>query len=265
MASILCSKGHTHGSVAEVKRCYGIGSGHPATPSSPSWHPVHGAVGSKAWPEGPMSPRQIKYIEDLGGNSSEAWAKGYTYDQASTLINNLLLVKKGRDRVTDTPATPAPPARTTKVILEMLDFLPDGYYAWTPALDAEVTFVRVKRYDAKARNRWSGSTLIQTLHSETLMPAWVRWPSGQTKVLRHGQAGLDIETVINGLIVDHKTAAKRYAQLKGNCARCNKDLTDPRSRHYNIGPECEKHWGWMISEVDEDNDGVPWERLASVK
>jgi hypothetical protein len=150
-------------------------------------------------------------------------------------------------------------------VLALLDSLPDGYYAWTPALDADVTFLRVKRYPMTAKNRWRGSVLVQTQHSDELIPAWCLWPSGRISRFRTGHSGIDIELIINGLIVDHKRASKLYSQLKGNCCICNKELTDPRSRHYGIGPDCEKTHQYLINEIDDENDGVPWERLAHEK
>jgi hypothetical protein len=223
----------------------------------------------------PATPRQLKFIADLGGDP--ILCRTYNWHEASKVIDNLLVAKGKKARMSEpTPATvytaPVTPSREpsrstteTKVVLQLLDILPDGYYAWTPALDADVTFLRVKRYPVTSKNQWRGSVLVQTQHSDELIPAWVLWPSGRISKYRSGHSGIDIETVINGLIVDHKAAAHRYAMLKGNCCICNKELTDPRSRHYGIGPDCEKTHQYIINEVDSSNDDTPWERLAHEK
>lgn len=268
--SIRCSNGHLHDSVEDVKRCYGIGSPVATAPSSGSGHPVSGPLDHTQH----ATPRQLAYIDDLGGDP--LLCATYTIHEASKVIENLLVAKGRKARMTATP-TPPPvpepspepvPSRSTtetKVVLALLDGLPDGYYAWTPALDADVTFLRVKRYPVTAKNRWRGSVLIQTQHSDELIPAWVLWPSGRISRFRTGHSGIDIEVIINGLIVDHRRAALLYSKLKGNCCICNKELTDPRSRHYGIGPDCEKTHQSIINEVDDQNDGTPWERLAHEK
>lgn len=270
MASIQCSNGHVHTSVEDVKRCYGLASAPAATVPASSGHPAT----APGVPVTYASPRQLSFIADLGGDP--LLCRGYTHSEASKVIDNLLVAKGRKARMTE--AAPAPtPAPTpepdqpwkstteTKVFLPMLDSLPDGYYAWTPDIDANVTFLRVKRYPSSAKNRFAGSVLVQTQHSDELLPAWVLWPSKRISRYRNGRNNFDIETVINALIVDYRACAMRYAQLKGNCCICNKELTDPRSRHYGIGPDCEKTHGWVITEVDENNDGVPWERLADSK
>jgi hypothetical protein len=217
------------------------------------------------------TPRQLAFIADLGGDP--VLCRTYSKADAHKVIDNLMVAKGKKARMSEpTPAPsysppPTAPRSTTetKVVLQMLDLLPDGYYAWTPALDADVTFLRVKRYPVSAKNRWRGGTLVQTQHSDELIPAWFLWPSGRVQTFRTGHSGIDIELIINGLIVDHKAAAHRYAMLKGNCCICNKELTDPRSRHYGIGPDCEKTHQYVINEVDSSNDDVPWEHLAHDK
>jgi hypothetical protein len=208
------------------------------------------------------TPRQVKFMIDLGDDPDHA--RGATFDQAKYTIDALIKVRDAKKKAA--PVMTEPPAQKsttdTKVIMQMLDLLPDGYFAWTPTDDAEITFVRVKRYAHTAKNKWAGTTLVSTQHSETLMPAWALWPSGRISRYRNARHNFDIEIVINGLIVDHRAAALRYARLKGNCCVCNKDLTDPRSRHYGIGPECEKSHGYLIAEVDESNDGKSYEMLV---
>jgi hypothetical protein len=42
-------------------------------------------------------------------------------------------------------------------------------------------------------------------------------------------------------------------------------LTDDRSRHYLIGPDCDDkpQWKWVIEEVDDKNDGLSYEQLVA--
>lgn len=158
------------------------------------------------------------------------------------------------------PVAPVPAQPTRRNTLEstvftaMLDMVPDGRYAWQPSEEVPLTFIRLKRYDAKARNRFAGATVVQTQHSETLKLAWVWWPSGKISV--HNSRICD---VINGVIVDYKRCRKRYSAELNQCGICGKTLTDERSRWYGIGPDCETRHEDVIWEVDEEN-GHSYER-----
>jgi hypothetical protein len=256
MASILCSSGHRHVSVDDVKRCYGIGSAPGNVPSTPLLDPISGnprpARGAT------VTQPQIDYIANLGGDPLAA--SRMSRKQASDNITMLQRLAKAKER----SMTHTPPQRSasTKVVVAMIDRLGDGYYAWTPTDDSAVTFLRVKRHKDTAKNQFAGSLTVQTQHSDTLMWAWQLRPDGRVSRFRNGQRNFDIEDIINGLIVDPRTAQIRYSRLKGNCCICNKDLTDPRSRHYGVGPECEKSHGDIIADVDEANDGQPYEALV---
>lgn len=148
------------------------------------------------------------------------------------------------------PVVPQPPARIhmnmneTGVFIPLLEKVPSGYFAWQPDADTPLTFIRISRPN---RGNFRGCLKVQSQHGPNLRLDWLLKPNGVVTVWRR-----EIDNVLNGLIVDYRHAAKVYALEKGCCCRCNTDLTDERSRHYGIGPECEKHWEWMIVERDEE-------------
>lgn len=167
------------------------------------------------------------------------------------------------------PSTPTPPpppvvARPTygrprlenTVFTALLDSVPDGRYAWQPSSEVPLRFIRLKRYAKTARNRFAGATIVQTQHSDDLKLAWVWWPSGQISVYDNGICDL-----INGVIVDYKRCRKTYSEHLNQCGICGKTLTDERSRHYGIGPDCETRYPEVIDEVDDQNDGRTYEQL----
>lgn len=162
------------------------------------------------------------------------------------------------------PSVPAEPVRAaepltdpkTNMIKGLIDSLPDGYYAAQLAEGEPVTFMRVSR---PKRGTFSGTVKVQTIHGENLMNAWVLWPSGKVSIYSRDREGIKDALLL--LLTDYRNAALRYAQLIGKCCRCNMRLTDDHSRHYGIGPICDKIWEWIIVLVDEKNDGKSFEQL----
>lgn len=247
-----------------------------ASPSPAS--PVTGPAPRWPLPRGPRTVRstvkQIDYIEDLDGD--RRFGDHMTKNEASDYIDGLKSGRytKGpvppefyghlprmpeRPRGSDedpTPISPAGPSpspadetgwaakRTTKVPIELLEMVPDGYFAVQMEEGAPVTFLRVNRPKVGALK---GGFKIQTQHGDILDKAFVKWPSGKVSVYKAG-----IEEDLFLLISDYHGAARLYAKLRSRCARCAKALTDERSRKYSIGPECEKYWPWMIDLVDAE-------------
>lgn len=170
--------------------------------------------------------------------------------------------------VTDTP-TPPPAAvpyalqHRTSVPLAMLDTTPDGYYAVRLDDNDSYRFFRIKRPQQRkgVRTKWVGCIHVQSQHSEDLKSLLLYAPlEGRPDkpaewlwVLRP-----DWEKYIILAMVDPMGAGHRYASEIGSCCICGKTLTDERSRHYGIGPECEKSHGDIIEYVDgldaEDDD-----------
>jgi hypothetical protein len=124
--------------------------------------------------------------------------------------------------------------------IELLEKVPDGYFAVREEEGSPITFLRVSRptYGTK-----KNCLKIQTQHAEALDEKWIRWPDGRIYVYSR-----TIEEVMLILITSYKEAARLYGKELGKCARCNTELTDARSRWLSIGPECEKYWPWFVDE-----------------
>lgn len=146
-------------------------------------------------------------------------------------------------RIYDDPRLP--------VLQGMFDMIPDGYFAVELGDGSPLQFYRI---NTRKVGVYKGKRTIQTQHSESYIMRAVISPDG-TWMIRPGMSVDHVALVI----ADHKSAARAYALEIGKCCRCNTKLTDERSRHYGIGPECEKHWPWMLEMVDLQNDGVAYQ------
>lgn len=249
MASITCrNRGvtHSHSSVIESKICYGIISAptHPRT-----YSPGLVAVDMVTGP-------QMKYIKDLGGDLT--YAAKLTKAQASKYIDDL---KSGRaPKVTshdeDRPGEEVKSTTKSEMIKGLIGMVPDAYYAVRQQEGAPITFLRVAR--PKGGN-FRGAIKVSSQHGPALEPRWALWPSNKVSVYRW--PGHDIEEALLLLIADWKGATRLYAEKAKRCGRCNTKLTDPRSRFYLIGPECEQKpgWGFWIEEVAAERGGF-WEQ-----
>lgn len=253
MASIRCRNGslHTHSSVTESKVCWGL-------IARPTPQPVYAPVILVPLATG----AQLDFVDVLKGDRK--YASNLSKKDCSTYISDL---KSGKIKpMTTTPAAPAVPSddefsrastrKTTKtdMILGLISMVPDGYFA-VQREEGEVTrFMRVKRVTS---GKMKGCLKVQTQHGPRLENAWAVWPDGHVSILKY-----DIEDSILLLIADYQGAMKRYAEELQHCMRCNFDLTDPRSRHYGVGPECETKMGmlWVVEQADE-KWGAPWELL----
>lgn len=270
---------HTHPSLEEAQLCWGtpalyvLGGDYPSpVPSGgtrPAWVPGGPPSPKPRWYDDPSSPSQHWRVEREGGSVKRA--KGFTKGQCSQYIDALQIGKapKELDPPEDdptpvsaapvSPAAPLPPApprrgnyvhghRVSKtetfVMVPLLERVPDGRYAVQMDENDAPTFLRVVR---PKNGQWKDCLKVQTQHAERYEEAWVKWSDGQIGVFK-----VSVEDYIDLLVCDYRGAARRYAKIKQRCARCNIELTDERSRHYGIGPECEKYWSWMITQVDEE-------------
>ena len=141
------------------------------------------------------------------------------------------------------------------MIQGMLDMIPDGFYATQEHDGATVDFIRINR---PTSGKMKNSLKVQTQHSERWDNALVWW-AGSGKWSCYNSRAIPMIMLVLG---DHKSCARRYSIELQRCARCGKELTDDRSRHYLIGPECEKHRPWAIEEVDDRNDGLSFEQMV---
>jgi hypothetical protein len=244
--SIRCKNGteHTHETVAETRLC---------------WHrkyfpvaarPVAASPPPPALPE-PMTPKQRQYIIDLGGTPMGGWTKTRAHEEINKLLDDREARKteERAKRVTDP---------RLEMVKGMLPLIPDGYYATAPeGSGGHIDFVRISR---PMKGRFKGALKVHTQHSEAWKEALILWPSGQWSVYRTSA----VDTLLL-VIADHKSCARRYGIELQSCMRCNKELTDDRSRHYLVGPECETKHGftWPIEYADEQNNGLSYEQLVA--
>lgn len=133
-----------------------------------------------------------------------------------------------------------------KTMLPLLEHVKDGYYAAKLGTDAhnDLKFFRVSR---PTRGRYDGCIKVQWQMADRWEECWVLWPSGK---MSWYVDTFDVASYILTIISDPTGATRMYAKMIDKCCRCNTTLTDERSRHYGIGPECEKHRPDIIVMVD---------------
>lgn len=150
------------------------------------------------------------------------------------------------------PAAPAPQRPVDprhEMIAGLLPMVRDGYYAVQEYDGGHVDFLRISR---PKKNKFATAIKVQTVHGNPMSvklsdAVAALWPSGTLSM--YNRSGR-IEDMLLLLVADSQNAARLYAQKMEHCCRCNASLTDDRSRHYGIGPECEKHWPHIIEIVD---------------
>ena len=141
------------------------------------------------------------------------------------------------------------------MIQAMFDMVPDGYYAVDKGDETPFKCIRVA---TRKVGKLKGIRTIETQHGEYFKIQCAFTHEGEWRTLPHVSF---IEWLML-LVTDHQGAAIRYGREIGRCCRCNKDLTDARSRHYSIGPECEKHFPWVIEAVNLMHDGKSYEEMS---
>ncbi len=164
--------------------------------------------------------------------------------------------------VTESP--PAPPAPVpyamqprTSVPLAMLTETPDGYYAVRLDDTDSFQFLRISRKFSKRSNK-VGCIQVQRQASETLYEILLYRPlgspnEGDKEWLRTSRPQYDKYVIL--VMVDPIASGLAYAKELEHCCKCGKALTDARSIHYGIGPECEKRWPEVIAYVDGQEGG----------
>lgn len=242
--SMICKNGsvHKHETVFESKLCWGIIKPPPSpTPPAPV---VRYATGP-----------QLKLVGDLNGD--KLYAAKLTVPKCSEYIDQLKAARKEAPKV---DATPDPRLRMVEGLITQI---PDGYYAVQRDAGEAITFLRISRPKPTSRSRYAGALKIQTQHGPRLQDDAVQWPSGRWSFYNYGEGWMLDKLLL--LCSDHFSAALRYAHKLNHCMRCNTELTDDRSRHYGIGPECETKngWGWVIDRTDDMHDGLSFETLRA--
>lgn len=235
--SFRCKNGaeHYHNTILESQICWGI------VPAPAPARPVRFATEA-----------QLKYIKDLGGDVEHA--KHLKIHDASSYIDEL----KRRPKKVDVPE-PAPATvedRRLEFVKGMVPSIDSGYYAIQKEEGAEIFFMRVSRPKS---GKYKDAVKLQSVHGTAaakprLMDAMVLYPSGKYYFMdRYFKDHYHRERLIEAimlLVTDAWGAQRRYAEKIGRCCRCNAVLTDDKSRHYGIGPECEHYWPHIIEMVD---------------
>jgi hypothetical protein len=143
--------------------------------------------------------------------------------QASTLIDELLAAPRRAVVEVETKAIP----------VQGLDLrtLPTGNFG-VPGSDGRLK-VRVEH----GKGKWEGWTFVKDA---------AEYGYGKRYgVQKPGQAYQgDIAEALTAIVADPATAAKRYGELTGRCAACNRKLEDETSVRLGIGPICRNGGGW---------------------
>lgn len=196
-------------------------------PAPPSVHP------NPPLPAKMVTERQLWFIENrLGGDV--AYARTLTCKAASEYIETL---KRKKESVIEK----APNRTTTKIPMEMLLKIEPGFYAVREDESVPFRFYRISRPKS---GKFRGAFKVQSQHSEKYNLVLSVWPSGNLTWYN-----LLAENDLFIVAVNQKACALAYGQEIGRCCRCNKALTDERSRWYGIGPECEQVWPHILDMV----------------
>ena len=139
-------------------------------------------------------------------------------------------------------------------VLAMLESIPTGSFAVVSDPSEGYRFYRIAR---PRFGNYKGWTLVQKYGGDVLHTR-MRIRSDGVYANFGGSRLIDDLMLI---IADWQRCAMGYARQRGKCAKCSKTLTDHRSRHYGIGPDCEKVWTTFTFRIDELHDGKTFETL----
>lgn len=143
---------------------------------------------------------------------------------------------------TVTARIPEPPM--DEQLRKMLLSTKDGRYAVRPDENTAWTFIRLSR---PKNGRLKGMLKVQLQASEAYLP--IASLSTATSYVNVWDKRWMSHLML--LVCDPTTAAYEYGRALKRCSRCYKELTDHRSIHYAIGPECEKYWPEVIAMVND--------------
>lgn len=235
MPSIRCQHGHTHSTVQEVREC--VNQPGPAADHTPERTQVTVRL---------ATDKQLKFIGDLGGDVHHAHSLSVA--EASYYIQELkeqraAIASAAKKSTSAGSLSLSDDSDPVHQMLALVDGIPDGYYAVRPSDEAPLRFLRLSRGKSGQYKDW---TKVQTIHGPSLDIAWTRRPDGSMRAYKSG-----IEQDILLLIANYQSAALRYAKEIGKCARCNTRLTSDW-RLVGVGPECVKHWPWVLARQEEE-------------
>lgn len=185
---------------------------------------------------------QLDYVRRLRGNVGAA--SRMTREGISHYITTL---KNDAAKARDAMSHHSGPAREY-VPGMLLDMIPVGYYAVRASDEEPFTFLRVSR---PSKGRWAMHTKIQSQHSENLIMRMSVAPNGRQTLYSGGMVNSRrIDWHLKTLLSSVRPSAIAYGQELGSCCICGKSLTDMRSKHYGIGPDCERNFPEIVAEVD---------------
>jgi hypothetical protein len=159
-------------------------------------------------------------------------------------------VMPDQDEYAVTPKVMSPKERLTPM-LPLLVNVKDGYYA-AEVGDGRYNDLKFFRVSRPKTGQYAGTTKIQWQIADNWRIAILVRANGT--YWKPSDAPAMAEDYVLAIMVDATGCARRYAKEIDKCCRCNTSLTDERSRHYGIGPECEKHWPHIIQLVDEEDE-----------
>lgn len=149
------------------------------------------------------------------------------------------------------PKAMAPDKDRMDIIVPLLTNVKEGYYA-TETGDGRYNDLRFFRISRPKKGNYAGNVKIQWQLADSWELAMLVRPNGTFWEPRSLPFSM-VDYLLN-IVVDASGCARRYAKEIDKCCRCNTTLTDERSRHYGIGPECEKYWPHIINLVDQEDE-----------
>lgn len=238
---IKCGLGrHYHDTIAEVRACYGVKDS-PVRPDTVATSPSLPAPVQRATPgtRGLATDRQradatrLRIVLPPETTAADATEIIYTAQRER------ILAQKAPKKI-DLPPS-------------ILGMIRHGNFAVSLDGTNNLRFVRIteaKQRSKRFTNPYAGWLKIQTQHSDALQDRAVINQQDARIVCWTSLGPDEIRSILMAIIADQKNAAYVYSMKLGKCCHCNKRLTDARSRHYGIGPECEKLWPDYIAEVE---------------
>lgn len=270
---------HKHETVAEMRSMHALDGGKESDPAashpSPGTHlpasPSSPAAGDSVAPSRTSEEVRVLVEQQRRWVNERAWHETKKEDAVKHLMmNRTLLVNPKTDgldwevwsdkwdavyavdangRIVEDPRL--------KLLKGMIPMIPDGYFATQADDTATVDFLMLSRPN---RGQYKDHIKVSTQHSENWMPRLALMPNGRWLVLDRSK--IDPLMLV---VADYRTCALRYAVELQHCWVCNTALTDDRSRHYLIGPICDKKpqgVSWLEKVDNEFNGGLTYDDLV---
>lgn len=222
----------------------------------------HGTPSTNArWAFEPATPKQLAAVQRMAEERDLGYQTPTMKWQASNLISQMSSIPKVAPQPQAQPDPepeptehPEPTPQREKVEplpLMMVSKITDGRYAITADDNTETLFLRKYTHKPDAVNRLAGCTVLQHRIAEDWNNHTIYWPSGGTTTISSRYKGTVLPEAWAQVFIDPQGAAHRFSEREHRCCSCGTNLTDARSRHFGIGPECEKSRPDVIGWVTE--------------